>query len=1640
MTLEEINRRLRKNPYYQGSQAQQEENAGLQIKDNNIIVSENDANDVENVSKNRKVAMYNSKDNSLENFLYKTGKDVKNVGSNLITGIKRGATEFWNYLASQEIQRQKEMADSIKNAFEKNNILVAEDNSIWRTATDENAQKKYIGNIENKILEYDEKINKNVNNTSNSVLKKVSELAPSIGNMVPGIAASAINPVLGTTYFTTSAGGSYLTDARTKGANEEEALKYATALGIAEGTTEMIGVGNLLSAGKKIGKGAIKEALKKYGANIADNFIQESLMEPIQESASQFILGESDWKDIGERMLSSGVDGALTALILDGASSGIASSVNLVKKVKNNQVITQNDINVAKQDLNTTINKISELEQNKEVANKELQLPMRGSSDINNSATNYTNNIKQQNQNISSQKQIAPLNEQAQVKYDSDNFAKQVDAVKNGTFAKRDMLTLGRTPKILQELGLKDLPITMTQKHLDTIMNESGKHKGANYHGLGEDIVKKLPEALNNPLDILKSSTKDDSIVLTTDLSDKQDRTIIASIKIDGKGDINNIRIDTNVMTSAYGRNNYDKFMQENIKAGNLLYDIDQGIIKKIDKKTVGERLQLPMRDSSDSSPRLQLPNSTISINNIIPQKENYASINKRVLNPVEISNSKASDVSTTPRLPNITYKTQKGKNSKFYDNLMSKTDMLNDGVRKLIKNNDDVKYYQGVTNKQALAEAYNRLNEGGARETIRWFSKDLKDKNTTVSATEIAEGWILLKQYQDIGDYESAVSVAKRMRDMGTKSGQALQAFNIQARLTPEGMFHYAQSELQEAFERFSKNKTKEWIDKHKSDFDLKPEETETIINKVKEAQKLDNNSYEKKVKLAEINKIITNKLPPEKGAGIKSWMRISMLFNPKTQVRNVLGNAVIVPVNTVSDFISSLVDNALAKKTGVRTTGNISILNYAKGFIKGLYESYNDFKKGINTRDINGNRFEIGKGKSFKNKGVGKVLNKVDNLLNFMLDAGDRTFYEATFTNSINNQLVLNNTDVVTQDMIDIATNEALSRTWQDNNNYTKLVLSIRRAFNRINIKNYGMGDILIPFAKTPANLTKAIVDYSPIGLVNTIIEGNNVKKAINRGDLTVQQQHKFVQDLGKATAGTMLYVLGYALAKAGITSGESDEDKDVANFMKNNLGTSEYSIKIGDRSFTYDWAQPVSAPFSMMANLVNKSNESNNLLEKITNILDVPMNIILEQSFMQSIQEVLNNNGGVVDGILQQILDLPSRAIPTFLKQITDMVDTTQRTTYEKNKPIQTSINKIKSKIPGMSKQLAPVSNTLGQDIKKYGGETNPFLYAFHTFINPANTNSNQKNKAGIEIYKVYQSTGDKSVFPRQADYSQIIDGNKIILTSHEKYEYQKTAGEYYNKVVNELLKSNTYKKLSNSEKAEILTEIASDSNEKAKEKLAKNKNLEYEREKTDIKVDELVKEGLDYGNVYIYKTQIKDIEGDKNAKGKIISSSSITNQAKYIMNMDTDDVQKDKLLSLLSDTDTVLTVSDLKKLNGEYLTYMQQSGKKEDGISDRDKYMMYIDVGIPVKTLNKYYSEIGKIEGTKNSSGKTISGSKKKAVFNYINNLNLNATQKKILFTKCNSNYGKNYKNEIFNYINSLNISKQRKEEIWKELYE
>lgn len=895
--------------------------------------------------------------------------------------------------------------------------------------------------------------------SSNPLASKLSELAPSLGDNIISMGITAANPVLGAASFMISAGGNYLDDARNRGMTDEQAFGYATVMGALEGGTEYIITGGMVDKiGRKfLGKGLSEEVLNSFGVSVAENFFQEAIMEPLQETAATVFGGKeaANWEDMGQRFLESGIDGIISAIILGGASVGIASAENVVNKsnptseeynkafvdtvnsgkvdvkgiieggqeaiilnqnmerfytatynqdgnlenveavqgkaidnpnknvnvnpviIKNrqndyynvidgntgllldstpyqslieaqtnfsnkminldnaainnvndriakaniaiNQVIneTSSIINADRKVINntkTTLDNVMEVPENstsnvntnidtnldstngvsvnvdtntidmsnrnfENVSNKKVlpyqeehselqpeiqEMANRFIEDLENSTegrryksgdswtgqkrnttkelayikdntgaswsqigqalediannkanyalakkveiilddaltngyrniygqnimpnNNYINkksnyeNIQQSNNtnndfelddyrvfgeklprrrntaqtsqneftdisnsnttNYMSQNENTVVKEnKSQLQQDIEKFSNQVDAVLNGTFPKRSMLTLlSHTPKPLIDIGLQDFPITMTQRHLDTIMNETGNDKNANYHGLGVDTVKQLPEAISNPLDIVKSNTKDDSIVLTTYLADNQDRTIIASIRIDGKGLVNQVLIDTNVMTSAYGRNNYDKFMQDNIKNGNLLYDIDRGVIKKVDVA----RLQLPGSTNSTTK-----TNGSISTNSIARNSKNVNS-NTTSSTSKSMQNNKNNTTKTINSLNAIKTKYanqtdqlnifENKDNTISINNIVVKQNLRNKGIGQSILN--DIIDYADKTNKTiTLTPTSEYLTKN---KLINWYKRngfvENKGKNTDFSISD---------------------------------------------------------------------------------------------------------------------------------------------------------------------------------------------------------------------------------------------------------------------------------------------------------------------------------------------------------------------------------------------------------------------------------------------------------------------------------------------------------------------------------------------------------------------------------------------------------------------------------------------------------------------------------------------------------------------------------------------------------------------------------------------------------------------------------------------------------------------------------------------------------------------------------------
>ena len=1206
-----------------------------------------------------------------------------------------------------------------------------------------------------------------------------------------------------------------------------------------------------------------------------------------------------------------------------------------------------------------------ELFERQKLSNNTIWALKRFESDFENIKANKTQEVDE----------IATYNNESKILNNSKGFKKYIDSFANLLSEEKPKLSTEELTELAQ-----DTFGTTTDFNTGAYMTPDGKLLKFEYGGYRSDHrdINAIGYTMDEFIDAgnIRMKPEGNGFELTLEPTPEQYNTLSDYIdSLNGE-----VYIEIDIGKNKYDGADYKKGTPTNKIIDDLQYYFKNG--KFPDKSKYADFMYSKTAQSFDEylATRIKKKGTRTTLGSLkeTEQVQEKAPAKKKTMNPVQIAQLTPEQASTTPKLKKTSLTTG-DKESSFFKNVTETTKSISQEARDFLRQDENIKYYKGISNEQSLGEAYDRLQKGGASETMNWFNK--KEK---FNASDVAEGWILLKQYEEAGDYNSMAEVAKKMRDIGTEGGQVIQAFNILSRLTPEGMVKYAQTELSEAYNNMIKNQTKDWIDSNKNRFELTPNETQYIVETMKKVGQMED-GYDKKVELAKIQQMLNDKLPPNAGDKIKSWLRISMLFNPKTQVRNVAGNALIMPVNDVADVVATLADKAISKFTGKRTTGMTNLAAKLEGLKRGAYEATNDYRLGINTKNIDGNRFEIGKGKSFSEKNiVGRALNRTEAMLNYVMDAGDRIFSEAAFENSIQNQMKLNNTTEVTQEMIDIATQEALQRTWNDNNNYTRAVLNIRANLNNLaNFKGYGLGDVLIPFAKTPANLTKAIVDYSPAGLVNTLTSGIELKRSLSNGQYDAKLQHKFVQNLGKATAGTMLYILGYALANARIISGKSDDDKDTANFLKNTLGINSYSIKIGDKSFTYDWAQPLAAPLSIMANIKNRQDKGVALLEGITGSLDTAGSILLEQSFLQSINDVLSDNKGVVSGLLNESLELPARAIPTFSKQIADMVDGTQRQTFVYDNPLKSAANNLIVKIPGASKTLAPVVDTMGREIQKYGGKNN----LFNVFLNPANVSTENISTAAQEIYDVYKTTGDKTIMPRVAPYYIDSKGNRINLTPEERAEYQKTSGEIIEKSINNMTKNPKYVNAPDTEKADMLNNIINYSYNIAK------------KEVLGLDIADTYKKAYEYskiGNVedyYIFKNSVVDT----NAATK---RQSMLN---YFTSSKLSQKQKGFLYKTYFDSDDIDTMLETKIDVENYIRYSMQD-----------------------------------IQADKDSNGKSISGTRKNKVIEYVNSLDLSVPQKAILIKSTNTFKFNDYNNEIIDYVSGLDLTYTEKVKLLESL--
>lgn len=136
---------------------------------------------------------------------------------------------------------------------------------------------------------------------------------------------------------------------------------------------------------------------------------------------------------------------------------------------------------------------------------------------------------------------------------------------------RREAVLVCTTPEILREAGLKDLPMHITQKHIVDCLHEK-TYNNDHYHGLSVQELKRLPEALESPVILAESLTKENSLVAVLNYREQDGNPVIVAVRPNGNAIYELRRVDSNFITSTYGKDNFSEFYQRILDQGKLLY------------------------------------------------------------------------------------------------------------------------------------------------------------------------------------------------------------------------------------------------------------------------------------------------------------------------------------------------------------------------------------------------------------------------------------------------------------------------------------------------------------------------------------------------------------------------------------------------------------------------------------------------------------------------------------------------------------------------------------------------------------------------------------------------------------------------------------------------------------------------------------------------------------------------------------------------------------------------------------------------------------------------------------------------------------------------------------------------------------
>jgi len=586
---------------------------------------------------------------------------------------------------------------------------------------------------------------------------------------------------------------------------------------------------------------------------------------------------------------------------------------------------------------------------------------------------------------------------------------------------------------------------------------------------------------------------------------------------------------------------------------------------------------------------------------------------------------------------------------------------------------------------------------------------------------------------------YEKAAEIANDAARNLTEAGRAVQAASLLGKMTPEGMARYAARKIQKYNEEAGARTMKNFMGGAKKIPELTPEQIKEIADGMEKINKMEE-GIEKARELQKLGEKIQSYIPSTLYQKILNVWKAGLLTGLKTTGVNVASNISHSLTEIVKDVPASIVDKIVSMFTGKRTlvfTGK----GTGSGAAEGIKKGWDFLKTGFDERNIAGKldykKVNFGKGK------VADALKKYTDTVFGVLGAEDQPFYYAARARSMANQAAamaknegLRGKEAVafaqklienpTEDMLKYSALDAETAVFQQDSWLAKKAQNMQKGL-----------EVVLPFAKTPANVATAMINYTPVGIAKTIIEN------IGKGRF---DQRLFAQGMGRGITGTALVAVGAALvANKMLNLSTPTSEKERKQWELE--GRTPNSILINGKWRNIGVLGPAGMVLVIGGHLQQGMEKTGSLTGGLAQAAGGFGSALTEQSFLSGVNKAIDAIKDPTRSFNGFASGLAGSLVPTIVADFARLTDQYERRT-------DGMVERVQSRVPGLRNKLQPQIDTLGN-----AKETPNFFEVMADPTRPGNASAEEGDVVVAELRRLadagYQATptqvGEKAGYP-------------------------------------------------------------------------------------------------------------------------------------------------------------------------------------------------------------------------------------------------------------------------------------------------